>query len=90
MCEGCITSGRVPRWLAEVIDAFCERYDDVEYGFGHIVLDDWNLEDHHIEWCLQEAVRDEPIYDQQVAEFLGWLLTVPEEERCPQGDAENV
>lgn len=37
----------------------CKEYYDIEGngcgGHFHIVLDDGNLEKHHIEWCLRQA-----------------------------------
>ena len=33
-------------------------------GGLHIVLDDGNVEDHHIQWCIEEAIPDYPWVDE--------------------------
>jgi hypothetical protein len=42
------------------IDDFVEQWPGAEFGPGHIVLGDCNLEDEHIDWCLAllDAVLD--------------------------------
>lgn len=32
-------------------------------GNAHVVLDDWNLEDGHIEWCLQHSLSDDRTWE---------------------------
>lgn len=83
MCKYCVESGKVSEWLYDVIEAFCERYAEGNpyYGFGHIVLDDLNIETNHIEWCLTEASRDGRLHEDQVESFLKWMLTIPEDKR---------
>jgi len=31
---------------------FVDEWPDAEFGPAHIVLADYNLEDHHLRWCL--------------------------------------
>lgn len=56
------------------------QYMDRELGGGnlHIVLEDGNLEDHHIEWCIQNALDE---MDGDAAIIGNWLLKLTEEER---------
>lgn len=46
--------------VVDAIDKFCDGMDGLpRYTFGHIVLDDLNLSDGHIEWCLrQDSIHD--------------------------------
>jgi len=83
MCQSCVEWGQVSQWLYDVIGAFCERYaeGDPYYGFGHIVLDDYNVETYHIQWCLNEATREGKLYEAEVESFLKWMLTISDEER---------
>jgi hypothetical protein len=60
-----------------LVDAYLDLYPDEAWGFAHIVLDDYNLSDDHIQWCLQ---RNEPKLPQTVM-FLQFLLSIPESER---------
>ena len=40
-------------------------YDYSSVGGGlHIVLDDGNVEDYHIEWCMKEAIPTYPWLDE--------------------------
>lgn len=59
MCRGCWnhygSSTALPKEAPSAIDLITEIYNSSEGGAGgnlHIVLDDWNLETEHIEWCL--------------------------------------
>jgi hypothetical protein len=61
VCKDC-----VPTWLYGVMDAFMRHY----------VIDDFNVEDHHIDWDLERMKPTEPAYG-----FLLWLKTVSLEER---------
>jgi hypothetical protein len=41
----------------ETIELICKIYEKYPTGGAlHIVLDDDNVENHHIEWCLKEAI----------------------------------
>lgn len=41
----------------ETIELICKIYEKYPSGGAlHIVLDDDNVERHHIEWCLKEAI----------------------------------
>lgn len=83
MCQACVREGDISQWLYDLIEAFCVRYSEggPYYGFGHIVLDDCNIDTSDIEWCLTKADRDGRSSDPAVESFLKWMLTIPEEER---------
>lgn len=63
MCIGCYEKlegktiiNEKTKMAASLID---EVYDySAVGGNAHIVLDDWNLEDHHIKWCIYEAIPE--------------------------------
>lgn len=61
MCKGCYIEMASPsivnertqdaaKLIARVYEFSCVG------GNAHIVLDDWNLEDHHVDWCLSDAL----------------------------------
>jgi len=75
----CVEDGTISLWLYEVIEAFDAIYDE-GYGPAHIVIGDCNVEDHHIQWCLDQPDAS----DGPWRPFLVWMLTVPELERCPK------
>jgi len=76
MCEGCVANGYLSRFVYDVIEAFSERYPDSNYGNAHIVIDDCNVGDSNIRWCLDRIGAAEPEHG-----FLLWLLTVPQAAR---------
>ena len=44
--------------VPDVIDRFKEYWlDNPAWGSLHIVLDDFNIDDHHVEHCIQYAVE---------------------------------
>ena len=45
-------NGKVSRETVVKVDAFLEKYPMAAYGPAHIVLDDYNMMDGHIKWCL--------------------------------------
>lgn len=44
---------------ADLIDELYECEDGGVGGYAHIVTDDWNLEDHSIDWCIEAAEKGE-------------------------------
>lgn len=64
MCITCYKEYGSPRVINnKVLDAVqlmgvADDLDSLFYGYGHIVFDDWNVDDHHIDWCLDEASMD--------------------------------
>lgn len=50
--------------LAEEIAQSDQDYQ-LTYGALHIVIDDWNLQAHHIEWCLSYPDHKPPITEQE-------------------------
>ena len=54
-----------------LIDAFLDAYPQAASGPAHIVVDDLNLEDEHIRWCLgltKAALSHNPLDLQEPAE----------------------
>lgn len=50
--------------VKELYDVIAQIYArDGVGGALHIVLDDGNTEDHHIEWCLEHNMRNYPEED---------------------------
>ena len=69
------------------IDDFTEQWPASSYGPAHIVLDDYNLENRFVHFCLEEIESYDPRnYSQEhspeeleaTRELLEWLLTLPE------------
>jgi len=80
MCEACVEDGTISRWCFDLIADFIELYPDIEYGFAHIVLAGFNIEDKYIDWCL--AQERTGCHDDKIAEiFLRCLRHVPEADR---------
>ena len=73
MCINCwiesgspaIVNEKVTR-AAELIKALYDTEDGGVGGYGHIVFDDFNIEDHDIEFCLGKAATAE--YSKDVCE----------------------
>jgi len=82
MCSGCVREGSIAWWLADIIEEYLERWPNDDGSSGHIVLGDFNVEDHHIEFCLQETDPDRE-GDGPWRSLLRWMLTIPEVERVP-------
>lgn len=59
-----------PEFLRQIVDAFYALPGNIVGGVLHIVLDDFNLETHHVQWCRQEAEK----VDDKDAIFLADLL----------------
>ena len=74
---------------ATLIKLIIKLYLTPECGVGgplHIVLDDYNVEDENITWCLRNMDNPEfEEYSEEVEKLCykigGLLLTIPEEER---------
>lgn len=63
MCNSCYIEAGSPSIVDESTIAAAKLVHEVyKYsavgGNAHIVVDDWNLEDSNIRWCLDEALRD--------------------------------
>ena len=52
MCQNCVDEGRLSQATFNRIEAFCESWPDAAYGPGHIVLDDDNVYDSNLDWCM--------------------------------------
>lgn len=69
-----------------LIDAFVELYPDEEYHFGHIVLSDENVDDHAIDYCLNETSIGN--HNPVTVKFLEFLRSIPEDDRMDWDDSE--
>jgi hypothetical protein len=66
--------------MREIVNLIDEFYEDWFTGGAlHIVLDDWNLEDEDITWCLQNS--DPDLQDDRVKLITGKLLQLTLAER---------
>lgn len=74
MCEECIIRGGV---RARLVGNYSREFPESEDGGGHIVFADYNVEDDHIRYCLDQT--DVPL-DPMDRAFLEFLLLVPYEE----------
>ena len=45
--------------VIQIIDAFTKFCPESRYSFGHIVLDDYNLTNGNIEFCLEDETIEE-------------------------------
>jgi len=45
--------------VLQIIDAFTEFCPEALFSFGHIVLDDYNLTDDNIKFCLKEETMED-------------------------------
>lgn len=64
-----------------LIQSFLELYPDEEWGFAHIVLSDFNLEDHALQPILDQA-QSELEVNHPTRLFLELLYAIPEEKRA--------
>lgn len=84
----------------DAVDAIYEEYlakvgvSAMESSIAHIVWSDYNLEDEHIRWCLDEADGlpnrhpDDRVHE-LVKESLEKLLLIPEDRRYREGIFSN-
>jgi len=63
MCHSCLPDGFTPRKSKAITRAamlICAVYKEhTAGGEGHIVFDDWNIENHSINFCLAQPDIDE-------------------------------
>jgi len=52
MCQACVDEGRLSQATFDKIEGFLEKWPCADSGPAHIVLDDDNLLDGHIKWCI--------------------------------------
>lgn len=84
------------REVIEAINQFCSIYVKAEWHLAHIVLSDYNLEDHSIDFCLETCFTDEwlnscDFYNlpdneeiEATRDFLLWLKSIPESIRLSE------
>ena len=78
MCQGCVDDGSVSQFVYDVLEARQRQYPDSGFGRFHIVVDDSNVNDDCVRWCLSEPPEKYPDhYDRETATLARWLLTVP-------------
>lgn len=99
MCEGKIsqqpTFGGDPqlrsRYKQALYDLIAQIYARHPVGGAlHIVLDDWNVKDHHITWCIEEAVPEYPEEDQQLFKRCAELLLMVKSKRARRKYIEEI
>lgn len=62
MCLGCWEDAGKPWFVSEEVKKWAPVFGQANhYGPCHIVVDDWNLEDDHIDFCLGLKPNDEEI-----------------------------
>lgn len=66
MCYSCYEEAGCPviindnvKYVAEEIEKFYELPECGAGGYGHIVFDDWNIEDANIDYCIESAIKKE-------------------------------
>ena len=91
VCQGCVNQGLITQKALDACDDFARRWPRAAYGPAHIVIDDNNVDDGSLNWCLDnwdKYAGDEKERVERTAEyeatkaFLRELLTWPESERC--------
>lgn len=75
----------------QLIEEFLQKYPDAEWGCGHVVLSDYNLDDDFIQAAIERGKKflagelPEMDYHREdtikTIAFLEHLLTIPEDER---------
>ena len=92
MCHGCWVENGMPSLITDVTKEAARLVDEI-YGYAdggcggnaHIVVDDWNLDDDDIKFCIKAANKNEWDFsdDQIKAELdcLNFMLKMSEPER---------
>lgn len=82
----CVQGGyKKTKKAAELINEIYEQYDCGAGGYAHIVVDDWNMDDSSIDFCINAANEGE--YDiseegrQACLNCLNYLKELSEDER---------
>jgi hypothetical protein len=82
MCYGCYEEAGRPaiitpttQGMAELIQRLYDMPDGCVGGHAHIVLDDWNLEDGDIDYCLEVAKENKHGYDPEQVSLEITILT---------------
>jgi hypothetical protein len=89
MCRNCWVEAECPRIVtektligADLIQAIYDTDDGGAGGIAHIVVDDWNLDDNSINYCLKE--KDSGLCEETVKASIACLIylkTLTHEER---------
>lgn len=71
---------------AKLIDAIYDCDNGGSGGYAHIVVDDWNMSDASINYCIKDAIRGEcENFDEELQQAslncLNYLKTLTEDER---------
>jgi hypothetical protein len=90
MCWGCVEDGLLTEETYNKLGAFVEKWPGSEFGPAHIVLDDCNILDGHIQFCLDKIDNYDPDdylggYSEEellaTRVFLVELMEIPEDDR---------
>ncbi|MDY6957642.1 MAG: hypothetical protein SVK08_00660 [Halobacteriota archaeon] len=84
-------------WPSDTADIYYKAVNRLQgdesplhFGPSHIVWEDENFEDHHIEWCLGQFDEYKDDYSESDLSAIRWsleeLLKIPRPLRCPQPD----
>lgn len=84
MCHDCWVGYGSPKLrnngVTLALSLLDELYDtSLSGGDLHIVVDDWNLKDSNIEWCLSNTIKDDSSVEFELAHL---LLSMPLAERA--------
>ena len=52
MCQGCVDDGKLTQETFDKIEAFLDKYEWASHGPAHITLDDDNVGDHNLQFCI--------------------------------------
>lgn len=86
--------GLNPYWnyVDAMIEGFLSIYPNARYSWAHIALDDNNLDDESIDWCIEQSKRKDldpaqvltPEETRATVSMLMLLKSIPEDKRCPR------
>lgn len=72
MCINCYIEAGSPKIVnekvleaARLIQQLYETENGGAGGYGHIVFDDWNVDDSDIDFCINQIAADQSIVDNQ-------------------------
>lgn len=84
MCFGCYEAMGAPLIVNEATirasELVAEVYEEhPNGGAGHIVFDDFNISDEHVQWCIENCLSD---MDENTMKALQSFLPLSEDERA--------
>jgi len=86
MCQTCVDDGLLSQATYDKLEAFADKYPDSRWGPAHIVIEDANVNDHHIKWCLgliRAALSRNPadLYEAGDVGFMGRMAWYEEQDK---------